>query len=445
MINPELRRYAWLELGLHRLVMVPLVLGTLAAMLLFASDSPAEALANGALSVFAVLTLGWGTMRAYGSVTEEVRERTWDFQRMAAIDPWSLAWGKLIGAPLLAWYMGAWCLLVFGLAGAAARLPHLVATLVGAVALAVLLHSLGVAASALSARTALSGRARRSGSILLLLLLLYLIPTLLVLGWSEGSGAVRIQWWGLQGLHPRTFMAMSAVLFAGWAAFGAWRAMARELREPGWWWPWPAFAVCAALWWAGFSTATVARATLPEVLALASTILVAGTYLGLTLDPLTPVSWARLDRVGWRRRAPGWMLNGVLALALGAAALLWAFAIKWFAGSGGAIVLTRVDPLPLIAPALALMVLRDAAIVTCFTMTVKARRPLALATFYIAMADLLLPAFLSAVGLAGAAHAVFPLLGYVVSPVIPLAGLAAHLGLAVVALWWRLRLRRGVP
>jgi hypothetical protein len=37
---------------------------------------------------------------------EEYREKTWDFQRMSSISPWSLAMGKLFGSASYIWYFG---------------------------------------------------------------------------------------------------------------------------------------------------------------------------------------------------------------------------------------------------------------------------------------------------------------------------------------------------
>ena len=111
-LNPELRRYAWLELSLHRLVVVPLVIAALATLMLLGATKPAEPLAFTALGLFMLATVVWGSLRTIASVTEEVRERTWDFQRMAAVPPLQLALGKMLGAPLLYWYIGFWALLV---------------------------------------------------------------------------------------------------------------------------------------------------------------------------------------------------------------------------------------------------------------------------------------------------------------------------------------------
>ena len=47
-MNPEIRRYAWLDLGWHRLVIAPLLLATLAAIPLATAKRPSVPLAWGA-------------------------------------------------------------------------------------------------------------------------------------------------------------------------------------------------------------------------------------------------------------------------------------------------------------------------------------------------------------------------------------------------------------
>ncbi len=439
MNNPELRRYAWLELGLHRLVAVPVVLGALAAAIMAISGNPFAALAAASLAVFSIITLGWGTMQAYASVIDEVRDRTWDFQRMAAMGPHALAAGKVLGAPLLSWYIGAWCLVIYGLAGWRAGLPHLPQTLVGVVAAALMAHALAVAASALAARTALGVRSRRFGGVLLMLMLLWTLPSLMSLGERDAAGSQTVGWWLLREISVAGFLALNAVMFAAWAGFAAWRAMARELREPAWWWGWPAFAAFIALWLLGLQVPGLPRVGLAEALAAAAAVLVLAGYLGLSLDPVTSVSWARLARLAargdspWHQRVPQWVIHALAALAAGALAALWKVADTSLTPQGAA------APMSL---ALALMMLRDAAIVTCFSLTTRVRKPIALAAFYIAVADVLAPLLASAFGQDALARAAFPFLGADLHRFYPAMGMAAHLAIVLAVLGWRLRARR---
>ncbi len=426
-MNPELRRYAWLDLGWHRILIVPLVLGALAALPMFSGAPPAKPLAWGALSIFLVLTCGWGSMRALASVVEEVRDRTWDFQRMGAFTPASLALGKVFGAPLFQWYIGAWCLVVFAIAGLAAGDPNVVVALVALVASAVMLHALGVAASAASARMMLGDRARRAGGVIMLLGLFNLLPVAALIGWDAGDANSFVRWWGWR--MPRaTFAAASAVLFALWALLAAWRAMARELREPARAWAWPAFAAFVALWWAGLSTPAHDRPSLALVIAAAAAVLCIGTYFGSLLEPLTRVSQARMRRA-WsaaatasRPRWPAWAMNAVLALVC--AVLAWSLA-----GRG------ELEVSAQLALPLALMAARDAAIVSCFALVSKVRSPVGRAVFYIALADLLLPALAMAIGSPPLARIFFPMWGLQEGAAPAAIGMALHAALALGALW----------
>ena len=124
-MNPELQRNLWLEITPHRLVLLPAVILASGA-LLHALDPSNTIVRSIALFGFIILTMVWGARQAANSVLEEARDRTWDIQRMAALSPWSMTWGKLAGATVMSWYGGLWCLLLFiGVSGAAAGLDVL--------------------------------------------------------------------------------------------------------------------------------------------------------------------------------------------------------------------------------------------------------------------------------------------------------------------------------
>src|SRR6185312_4131289 len=53
---------------------------------------------------------------ASDAVTEEVRARTWDWQRLSTLGPWQMTWGKLVGATALGWYGAAWCIAAMAVA-----------------------------------------------------------------------------------------------------------------------------------------------------------------------------------------------------------------------------------------------------------------------------------------------------------------------------------------
>src|SRR5256885_5146179 len=54
---------------------------------------------------------GLGSVLAGRGLNEEAHQHTWDWQRLSALTPWQMAWGKLLGAPLPAWLYMLWCAL----------------------------------------------------------------------------------------------------------------------------------------------------------------------------------------------------------------------------------------------------------------------------------------------------------------------------------------------
>src|SRR5262245_22938309 len=117
-MNPELRRNLWLEFSTHRVIAVPVVIA-LGILLIKASGGKdtLETIAGFAGMGYAAMVLLWGTQLAGMSVIEEAQSRTWDAQRMSAIGPWAMTWGKLVGAPSFTWYGGCILLALFVLTG----------------------------------------------------------------------------------------------------------------------------------------------------------------------------------------------------------------------------------------------------------------------------------------------------------------------------------------
>ena len=57
----------------------------------------------------ALLVGAWGSFAVVGSINSEISERTWDQQRLSALSPWQMAWGKLLGSSIYPWFGGAIC------------------------------------------------------------------------------------------------------------------------------------------------------------------------------------------------------------------------------------------------------------------------------------------------------------------------------------------------
>ena len=186
-INPELRRYLWLELTTARLVAMPLVisaLGLLAGASAWEAGQPTggvdvlQAISAGAVTCFVLLVLLWGTRLAAGAVVREVADRTWDQQRLSSVGAWDMAWGKLFGSTVYVWYGGLLLLAVavvaltlwqvrFGGVADAFGAPLavvLVQTVVGLAALAILVMATVMVAAMRRRRRTGSSRSRIAGT-----------------------------------------------------------------------------------------------------------------------------------------------------------------------------------------------------------------------------------------------------------------------------------------
>ncbi|KOR32626.1 hypothetical protein TI05_06120 [Achromatium sp. WMS3] len=118
-MNPELRRNIWLEINPNRLMVTPIVL-TLIGMLFYSMQYSMSypidwqfLFATSALVIFFVATVIWGSIQAYEGIVSEVRENTWDVQKMSSLTAWQMVIGKLLGSTIFNWYIGAFCLGIF--------------------------------------------------------------------------------------------------------------------------------------------------------------------------------------------------------------------------------------------------------------------------------------------------------------------------------------------
>jgi len=334
MENPEFRRQAWLELTPHRLVAMPLTVGLLLAFVyLTATAAKADAggaTASAALLIFGGLLILWGTRLAGDAIIEEVRGRTWDQQRMSALPPWQLAWGKLLGGPIFPWYGAALCAGV-ALTLGNAPLPRQAAVIALLAALAVMLHGAAVITSLLALRKGASLPAR-TGGLLPLMAFFVAIPVLQA-ALTDAAWSERLAWFGLR---PTVFVAFltSMLAFAGWAVLGVHRLMRAELQVRGTPLVWLAFLAFSMTWAAGFVPAELGAGDpstplTPTRLLIAYGIAHGAIYALAFAESKQPVVFRRLlwfHNHGQRERfldeLPLWLVSVPVAGAAVAALLL---------------------------------------------------------------------------------------------------------------------------
>lgn len=338
-MNPELQRNLWLEFTPRRLVLMMLVLGVVFGVTALAtpSDERMEVLGGLSHGLFGLLVMLWGARNAANALAGEVRERTWDMQKLSAIDPWTMTWGKLVGATAYPWFGGLLALIPFAVT--AWREP---AESQGP-AFLLLTVALGVGAQALALLVCLTAARRRPqtgrfdvliyaiGAYVLASGLMTSVSTARLIDYEGDTPAGDVIWMGLS-FPFGPFAAVSALVWAGFAIFGCWRLMRRELMMPHDISGPLIFLVFASAYAAGFvapaSNEPMIRHTANLLLsaALASGAFTAACTLGEPKDPVLwrwmAARWRAGDRKGALARAPGFAVGYVVTFALGLAAAL---------------------------------------------------------------------------------------------------------------------------
>lgn len=239
-MNPEFKRNLWLEITPTRLALMPGVLTLIGLLVLAVSDTtPHDDLFIAFTVLFTGLTVGWGSLLVMGSINSEVTERTWDQQRLSALTPWQMAWGKLFGSTAYAWYGALLCAAVAVLAAATvpgflSRCFWVLTGLAGAVALHAWLmvsrlHTLDL-------RTEKSSST--AGRLFGLFVVLQTLPLLFVVLRAPTEGAqASVGWWSLGLPLPVQSLVLAALMLA-LGLLALWRSMGKQLMVRSTPWAW---------------------------------------------------------------------------------------------------------------------------------------------------------------------------------------------------------------
>lgn len=403
--NPEFKRLTWLELTPHRLLALPVMLALIFTLLALGAEHPYPAVATAALVIFALLCPLWGARLAVESVSEEIRDKTWDTQRMSALTPWELTIGKLLGSNVFTWFGGGLCLLVYAVADSRAGFTIPTLTVLGlVVGLTLLVHSLSLFLTLLAVRR--NREPRSSIGLLSLLAILYISSPLLIMARPEYR---IIEWYGLP-LDRLDLILWSLWIFAAWMIVAAWRVMCEAMQERTTPAAWLAFAAFLSLYLAGFvgPSATDSAMSGPNrLLAVAFAVTLSMSYLAMWWDAKDSVSVRRFLRL-WnlsdhRRLAeemPCWLATLIPALAI---------AVLLIPGGGFTLPIGRtIHATGWTAIALLLYMLRDAGVLYLCCLNPGSRRGESTALFYLGLAYLVIPWLLKMAGLDAAFKLALP-------------------------------------
>lgn len=248
--NPELLRNIWLELTPSRVVIMPLIM--LAVFFLsFVSDDYrfGEHSATSAKTIFVIISIIWGSKLASESIMNEVRDNTWDWQRLSVLNSWELTLGKLFGSTVYTWYGGLICLAVFFISAAGDDFTSAIKTSVALVSSGVFAQSLSVLASL----TALKKDRKYYRGQTSAFMLLGIMGAWPILSIAMGMNKETADWFGLN-VKTSDFMLYSLICYTIWAVAGINRLMRTELQVKNMPFVWFGFVIFNMIYAAGFFT-----------------------------------------------------------------------------------------------------------------------------------------------------------------------------------------------
>lgn len=432
-LNPEFRRNLWLELTPYRLVGMPLILGVLLFLAyLLDGRQYGESVAATALVLFGLLTFLWGTRLAAESLISEIREHTWDSQRMSVIGPWSMTWGKLLGSTIYPWYGALICLLVYLTSRPAFDLT-LFETAVLMVGSGLFGQAVGLLVSLQATR-----KSQRYGRFqTTAFLALGAGCAVSVLNWPFAK-AEGVFWYG-RHYADEGFVLISLMLFLGWAVFGIYRLIRAELQLPSLPWAWGAFVLFLIAYFSGFPGGDgwrFGQSIWQPRLLCAFLIALALAYGTLFSERKDPVAFNRLlqslAQRQWRRSLEGFPL--------------WLSTLPFVVLTGALLITAELtsgpnqaEPLAVAAAAMVLFLLRDVGLLLFLNLGRNPKRADMLTVLLLVLFYTVIPAILAALDLDRLAGLFWPVPGASAAIVLP-----AALCQAAAMLWFLGRRWRGV-
>ena len=391
-LNPEFQRNLLLEWSLHRMTVIG---GTIAALFVLAGVfGTNNIVANIALFVFLLTTVLWGAHRAGDAILDELRERTWDSQKMSAIDPWVMTWGKLFGATVMPWFAGSISLIVYFIEREGPtpieRLQMILFCIVGAI----LVHSLSLIGALVGTHLDKFGKSTLGtwASVGALALLAIYFANYL------RSDDI-VMWYGAS--YDRfDFLTVSAISLCAWMIFGAYRLMCTELAVTTLPLGWVAFLVYLIVYFSGvyLLPSWPMLRTLSLVGAISLMICGGSSYVAAFALYRDPLTFRRLStyarKRNWRRffeEVPVWMVSMSVAFV----AVVVCIGLHF--GPGHSEIF--LENLGFSALVIWLLPLRDILILYFFTYGFSKRRVETSTIICLAMLYWLLPSIIESIGL----------------------------------------------
>lgn len=268
MINPILQRHLWTDFSLHRLLVMPAILGAIFALgALTIAETPQEFwgfLAGAALTLFGLIVLVAGTWRVCRTVPDQKTNRTWENIRLSSLSSWQLACGELFGATAYYWYGGLICLLMVAISTSVSAAT---AKNVGDISVIVFLAALLTHMTALQLSLSRTGTTEqtRPVSFTACFIISFIGPLSVrqLVDWNTASMVIMVypsqlpdvlpaRWYGISMTNV-TAIVLSYALMIIWGLIGLNQTMRRELQMTTPVTVWVSFIVFCLIYFTGFT------------------------------------------------------------------------------------------------------------------------------------------------------------------------------------------------
>ena len=268
-LNPEFQRNIWIKFSPFRVIAMPVILGII---LLLCIDMNRDTLINMLFQIglngFFIVMFLWGNLEAANSVGAEIRNNTWDFQRMSSIGPWQLALGKLFGATIYSWYFGLPLLAIASVCYYLGAAESMTVPLPALVIYALLAAIVGHAVAITTSLDYINQKKPSSfGPFFLGLVTSHLIYMSARAMTEDGLAVGRhqiasslsdISWFGLAA-SPQIFTIGTVIFFSFWIIVALQRRMRAELQFVNTPVAWTLFCLTCAIYTAGIVSADLSE------------------------------------------------------------------------------------------------------------------------------------------------------------------------------------------
>jgi len=383
--NPELQRNLWLEVTSNRLISMPLILSIIFFLIYVMHGQELNRdVAGNVVMVYTVLTVFWGARMASESILSEVRNHTWDNQRMSSMSAWTLVWGKLLGSTIYVWYGAFFCLLLYAYS-AGVETIQLMKNITLLVSCGLLAQGLAMLSSIMSVRK----NTQTNKAVPLRMTLFVSLPVAIMLVLTLNQGI--ILWYGFS-IATFDMVLWSSVSFLCWTWIGNQRLMRAELQSTNSIVVWMLFVIYTMAYIAGFSEPIVALTGFGASFYLLNAfyVAIALTYFMLFSETKTPMSYVVLLNCLKRKK---WLaMQFSLPCWIGALILAWLSAIAVAMMDG---VVSHM----LMVVAILFFVMRDICIVLYINFSEQKQRSDITALLYLAILYVIFPSIFSILGL----------------------------------------------